>query len=116
MPPTELNDSAVFYADWMLPLSRARLRSGTGFLRRGGDAETFWGPVVSRTGGVGKLAPQACDAPSLLAALDEYWSQRGDAGLRQLSPGLLKLLRAAPARPVDAEEQAAVAEFVYPLF
>ena len=116
MHPTDPNPEASFFADWLLPLRRAHMRLGVDYLRRDAEAETLWGPVVSRSGGVARIAPEATGAQSLLAALDDYWSQAHDTSLRQLSPGLLKLLLAAPSGPADAREDAVVAEFVYPLF
>ncbi len=116
MNPTDANPEAVFFADWLLPLSQANLRRRVAYLKREGDAESFWEPVVSRGGGVQRLAPDARDVPALLSALDQYWERADTTGLRRLTPELRKLTRAMAKAASVPRDDGVVAEFVYPLY
>lgn len=116
MNPTDSSEEAAFFANWLLPLRQANLRRGVGYLERKGGDDSYWGPVVSRSGGLQSLAADSSDASALLEALDRYWSQTNEQSLRRLTPELRKLLRGQPSRPPDGRDEAVVAEFVYPLY
>ena len=116
MNPTDANPEAVFFADWLLPLSQANLRRRVAYLKREDDAESYWEPVVSRGDGLQHLTPNACRAPALLGALDQYWERTDATGLRRLTPELRKLTREMASGPSGKRDDGVVAEFVYPLY
>ena len=107
-----------FFANYLLPLSRANQREGVAYFPRSYDASlaTYWEDVATRTGGVARVAAADGDPEALLDQLGATWDAQGDERLARLVPQL-KTLRAALAAgdPVAAEDEK-VPDFVYPLF
>jgi hypothetical protein len=106
-----------FFAELLLPLKRSSARKGIHFLALERAAESYWGPVVTRTGGLERLSAGACGGDAMLERLREYWHARGEANLLKLLPYLVALRRdllaGPPAKAVSGGE---VNDFVYPLF
>jgi hypothetical protein len=116
MNPTDAKPEAVFYVDWLMPLSQANRRRRVAYLARGSEGESLWRPVVSRSGGCLSLAPENCTIPALLGALDAYWRRSGATDLNRLTPELRRLVRIMEAGGEAARDDGVVAEFVYPLY
>ena len=109
--------AAAFFADLLLPLRRANLRRGISYLDRASKPPSYWGAVVSRTGGMERLSRSACDASVLLGLLGSYWQRNREPDLPQLLPHLERLRRdlidaGISNKPSEPEPT----EFVYPLF
>jgi hypothetical protein len=116
MNPTDAKPEAVFFADWLMPLSQANRRRRVAYLVRGSEGESLWRPIVSRNGGCVALTPQDCAIPALLGALDEHWRRSETTDLTRLTPELQRLARIIEAGGEAAREDGVVAEFVYPLY
>jgi hypothetical protein len=107
----------AFIAGVVLPLHHLNARRGVHYLKLAPEAESYWAPIASRTGGLERIPADQCDGPQLLARLGSYWAQHGDANLPKLVPHLLGLRsEIIDGRPDDAEEDSEVSDFVYPLF
>jgi hypothetical protein len=109
--------AAAFFADLLLPLRHANLRRGIRYLDRSSNLPSYWGEVVSRTGGLERLSKSACDASVLLDLLCSYWQRNREPDLPQLLPYLERLRQdlidaGISNKPSEPEPL----EFVYPLF
>jgi hypothetical protein len=109
--------AAAFFANLLLPLRRANLRRGICYLNRASKQPSYWGEVVSRTGGLERLSNSACDASVLLSLLGSYWQRNREPDLPQLLPDLERLRQdlvdgGISNKPSEPEPT----EFVYPLF
>ena len=117
MPPTDDVSPETVFANLLLPLKRANQRRSATYFSLGPDrnAETYWGGVVSRTGGVTQVKfDETTDA---LHSLEAYWSSRGENLLSKTLPELRALqetILAVKTSTRDAEQS--VPEFVYPLY
>jgi len=117
LSPTDSIPIDSFIAGVILPLHYFNARRGIRYLNLTPAAESHWGPVVSRTGGLERVPADECDGPDLLARLGSYWAARGDANLPKLVPHLLALRsEVMDGRRLDAEKDSEVSDFVYPLF
>ena len=117
MNSIERRCAVVFFADLLLPLRHANLRSGTVYLDRGPRRDSYWGAVSSRTGGMEKLSGSACGAAALLGSLGSYWAAHNEPALPKLLPYLENLRRElSGAAPGDLQAKEPLTEFVYPLF
>jgi hypothetical protein len=106
----------AFLAGVILPLHHFNARRGVSYLNLTPEAESLWGPVISRTGGLERIPADQCGGAGLLARLGGYWAARGDKSLPKLVPHLVSLRREIlDGRPEDAEDDG-VSDFVYPLF
>jgi hypothetical protein len=100
MNPTDEVRPETFFAEFLLPLSQANKRRGVRYLESSRDAASYWGPVLSRTGGIERIAAAA----------------EGDRNLTRLAP-FLASLREALAKPEAAPEaKPGISDFVYPMF
>jgi hypothetical protein len=107
--------AAIFFADLILPLRRANVRRGIGYLDRGPARSSYWTAATSRTGGLQKLPGTGCDVATVLGMLGQYWEQRNERHLLQLLPHLQALQRAL-ATPTPERIEPRLTDFVYPLF
>ena len=116
MNPTEPGSAAVFFADLILPLRFANVRRGVNYLDRGPRRPSYWGEVISRTGGMECFSGSTCEAAALLGLLGDYWRRQNEPSLRQLLPHL-EALRENLTRVerTDKKDEQPLTEFVYPL-
>jgi hypothetical protein len=116
MSSTDDQSAAVLFADLLLPLHYASRRRGIAYLDRGPDRPTYWGEVVSRTGGLERL-PAGCDRAVMLRSLGEYWRRHDRKDFLQLLPQLEKLQQElSGAAGGDDGSDTPLPEFVYPLY
>jgi hypothetical protein len=117
MSQTEPIRSETFFAEFLLPLSRANARRNIRYLKLERETASYWAPVASRTGGMERLTAATVDGAAMLERLGRYWGAQGDVMLPKLLPYLVSL-RAKIADPSlgEAAVEAQVPEFVYPLF
>lgn len=108
----------AFFAEFLVPLKRAAQRQRASYFPHGRDdsRQSFWEPVVSRTGGLAQLPLDGTDA-DLLSALEAFWTSRNEPMLARIVPDL-KVLQDAiiEGRSALETEHHEVSEFVYPLF
>lgn len=107
----------LFFAELLLPLRHAVAQQGIHYLELGRVSESYWGPVITRTGGLEKLDKADCGGDAMLERLRQYWIARGDPFLPKLAPYLVELRRdIVEAEPAAAKPAPELSEFVYPLF
>jgi hypothetical protein len=116
MSRIESQAAAVFFADLLLPLRRARMRHGSTYLDWGTRRESYWSPIISRTGGMEQLSATQCSFSAALALLEKYWSEQNERDLLQLISHLDRLYRDLTAADLQQESAPTPPEFVYPLF
>jgi hypothetical protein len=106
-----------FFADLLLPLSYANARRNVCYLDRTAKSGSYWGPVVSRTGGLEKLTAESSSGPALLELLGQYWVKQNDRNLPKLLPYLVALRsEIVESHPDKANQEPRLSEFVYPIF
>lgn len=117
MSPTDRIPVDSFVSALLLPLRHLNARRGVRYLKLERDSESYWGPVISRTGGLEHLPAAECDGAGLLARLGTYWTARGETNLPKLVPHLLALRsKIMERRSPDDGKDFEVSDFVYPLF
>jgi hypothetical protein len=117
MNPIEKVRPESFFAEFILPLSRANARRRVRYLELERGAESYWGPVATRTGGMEKVPAAGAGAAAMLENLRDHWASQGDAHLPKLTPYLAALRETLVAPQTGASETKEVlSEFVYPLF
>jgi hypothetical protein len=116
MNPTDGVKPESFYAQFILPLSRANLRMGVRYLNRERRPGSYWGPVTSRTGGLAKIPAEEANGEAMLKRLGRHWQAEGDKLLPKLAPLLGDLRRAILEPSVEIDAEPALPDFVYPLF
>ena len=115
--PTENTRAAALFADLLLPLAHANRRRSIAYLDREARRQSYWSDVVSRTGGMERVAPSACDAGSILASLSDYWARTKEPSLPKLLPQLEELRQElAGTKPSKDQQEPPFSDFVYPLF
>jgi hypothetical protein len=118
LPLTDKVSAETVFAGVLVPLKRVNQRRNVTYFSSGPDAgtETYWGGVISRTGGATqvKSAESGFDA---LASLEAYWTLRGEAMLVKTLPELRALQEAIlKASESTQQPEQSVSEFVYPLY
>lgn len=117
MSATEGQKARAFFADLLLPLKRANMRRDVRYLNCVRSADSYWGSIASRTGGVERLSNANCGGASLIGRLGRHWERQNDRDLPKLLPHLLALRQEIIGSPLaDDEGETPEAEFVYPLF
>ncbi len=117
MSQTDPVPPEFFFAELLLPLRHAIARRNVHYLELGREPESYWRPVISRTGGLEKLFSAECGGDELLQRLEKYWVASGDIYLPKLLPYLIALRRElASARRAGAAQEPVLGDFVYPLF
>ena len=115
--PTDDTRAEAMFADWLLPLGYANRRRGIAYLERGPRRQSYWAPVISRTGGLERLSGAGCEPAAMLASLGDYWKRTNEPSLPKLLPSLEELRQQlAGATPTKNPEEQGLTEFVYPLF
>jgi hypothetical protein len=115
MTSTEHRSAEMFFAELLLPLSRANMRRGIHYLDRGPQRDSYWGAVVSRTGGTERLSIRNADVSALFELLDNYWARHNEEDLRQLLPALAQLRQAQLAGTIENSEPQ-LPEHAYPMW
>jgi hypothetical protein len=117
MSQTKNHLASIFFANLLLPLHFFNIRKGTNYLDRDACRSSYWGAVVSRTGGVAKVDIASCDAKALLVELGEFWLRNKDADLLCLVPHLEALRQGlADREEAKSDQESSLTEFVYPLW
>jgi len=117
MSQTDAVPPEFFFAELLLPLRHASARRNIHYLKLDCEAESYWSPVISRTGGLERLGAAECGGEAMLQRLGQYWVARGDVYLPKLVPYLMALRRdLLEAKPVGGEQRTELSDFVYPLY
>ena len=117
MSQTDRVPAKFFFADLLLPLKHANTRRNVTYLNRTARAGSYWGTVVSRTGGLEKLTAASSGGSALLELLRQYWVKQNDKNLPKLIPYLVELRREiVESPPVQDNREPRLSEFVYPIF
>jgi hypothetical protein len=115
MSSIENTFAAIFFAELLLPLRHANLRSNIAYLDRGRKRESYWSGIATRTGGIERLSSTGCNAAVLLGLLGSYWERSNERNLLQLLPHLERLRQELGSVASMSDQAEQLTEFIYPL-
>jgi hypothetical protein len=115
--PTERMTVKSFFANLLLPLKHANIRTNVCYLSRVPQGESYRGAIVSRTNGLERLSVTRSGGAFLLESPAEPWATQNERNLPKPVPHL-SVLRQGPigSPPIEDQRENHLKEFVYPLF